>query len=330
MKALASLLILFVATVSSAADKTLTVYTYDSFTSDWGPGPKVKQAFEERCHCDLSLIGLEDGVALLNRLKIEGGKSRADIVLGLDTNLTEEARGTGLFAEHGLTPANLSLPQEWNDRQFLPYDYGYFAFVYNTEVLPQAPDSLKQLVEDAAGPNILIQDPRTSTPGLGLLLWMKKIFGDNTSDAWRSLAPRIVTVTKGWSEAYGMFLKNEAPLVLSYTTSPAYHAIAENDNRFAAAKFAEGHYMQIEVAGLLKTSRQPELARDFLEFMLSDSFQSIIPTTNWMYPAAMNHELLPEGFKTLANPDPVHIFTDKEVSAHRKNWIDEWLEAMSR
>jgi ABC-type thiamine transport system substrate-binding protein len=32
--------------------------------------------------------------------------------------------------------------------------------------------------------------------------------------------PKTVTVTKGWSEAYGMFLDGEADMVLSYTTSP--------------------------------------------------------------------------------------------------------------
>jgi hypothetical protein len=36
---------------------------------------------------------------------------------------------------------------------------------------------------------------------------------------------QTVTVTKGWSEAYGLFLKGESDLVLSYTTSPAYHMI---------------------------------------------------------------------------------------------------------
>ena len=28
-----------------AEDKVLTIYTYESFTADWGPGPKVKAAF---------------------------------------------------------------------------------------------------------------------------------------------------------------------------------------------------------------------------------------------------------------------------------------------
>ena len=63
--------------------KTLTIYTYESFIADWGPGPKVKEAFEANCDCELKWVGVEDGVALLNRLKLEGDKATASIVLGL-------------------------------------------------------------------------------------------------------------------------------------------------------------------------------------------------------------------------------------------------------
>lgn len=89
--------------------------------------------------------------------------------------------------------------------------------------------SLEALVRDPNGPTVIIEDPRTSSPGLGLLLWMKSVFGDGAADAWAAMAPRIVTVTRGWSEAYGLFLDGEADMVLSYTTSPAYHTIAEGD-----------------------------------------------------------------------------------------------------
>jgi len=86
-----------------AQDKpVLTVYTYDSFVSEWGPGPQVEAAFEETCDCDIQFVGVEDGVALLSRLRLEGKNSSADIVLGLDTNLTAEAAETGLFAPHEL------------------------------------------------------------------------------------------------------------------------------------------------------------------------------------------------------------------------------------
>jgi thiamine transport system substrate-binding protein len=320
-----------VATASALASKpTLSVYTYDSFVSEWGPGPKVKEAFEVQCDCILEFTGLEDGVSILNRLKLEGKNTRADIVLGIDTNLTAEARATGQFEDHGLTLKNSALPDAWNDKTFLPYDYGYFAFVYNQELLKNPPSSLKQLVEDPQGPTILIQDPRTSTPGLGLLLWIKKIYGDQASKAWANLSDRVVTVSKGWSEAYGLFLKGEADMVLSYTTSPAYHIIAEQDRRFAAARFSEGHYQQIEVAGLVKTSQQKQLGREFLQFMMSEKFQSLIPTTNWMYPATLVASKLPQEFNTLIDPSPALLFDDKKVARERKAWVHEWLEIMSK
>ena len=325
-----ALLLLMLAFAGQAATPELVVYTYDSFTSDWGPGPKVKQAFEARCDCRLELVGLEDGVSMLNRLKLEGNNTRADILLGIDTNLTAEARQSGLFETHGMTLKNAALPEPWQDDLFLPYDYGYFAFVYNREKLTNPPTSLRQLVEDDEGPTILVQDPRTSTPGLGLLLWVKKVYGDQADAAWARLSKRIVTVSKGWSEAYGLFLKGEADMVLSYTTSPAYHIIAEQDQRFAAARFSEGHYQQIEVAGLVRSSQQKPLAREFLEFMLSAEFQNIIPTTNWMYPAVLPRAELPSEFGQLIDPSPALLFDDGLVAQQRKHWVDDWLEVMSR
>ncbi len=119
-------------------------------------------------------------------------------------------------------------------------------------------------------------------------------------------------------------------MVLSYTTSPAYHIIAENDQRFAAAAFSEGHYQQIEVAGLVASSDNKALARSFLEFMLSEKFQQIIPTTNWMYPAALAPSRLPPEFGQLVDPSPALLFDDEQIALERKNWVDEWLEVMSR
>ncbi len=86
-----------------AQTPVLTVYTYDSFVSDWGPGPAIEEAFEAQCGCDLQFVGAGDGAALLARIRLEGAQTEADVVLGLDTNLTAAARTTGLFAPHGIT-----------------------------------------------------------------------------------------------------------------------------------------------------------------------------------------------------------------------------------
>ena len=138
-------------TAASRADDlpVLTVYTYSSFVSDWGPGPAVKKAFEAECACKLNFVAVEDGVVLLSRLRLEGTSSPADVVLGLDTNLTAEAAATGLFAPHKMDLSALQLPIAWHDADFVPYDFGYFAFVYDTTKLKNPPRSLADLVGGA-------------------------------------------------------------------------------------------------------------------------------------------------------------------------------------
>lgn len=307
-----------------AQTPVLTVYTYDSFVSDWGPGPAIRAAFEAECGCELRLVPAGDGAALLSRLQLEGARTEADIILGLDTNLIHAARETGLFAPHGVT-ADLDLPIDWDDPDFLPFDWGWFAFVGRAD--GPMPGSFRDLAESDA--SILIQDPRSSTPGLGLLMWVRAAHGDEAPAIWQALADNIVTVTPGWSEAYGLFLEGEADLVLSYTTSPAYHLIAEGDDGFVALPFEEGHYMQIEVAGRLASSSQPELADSFMAFILSDAFQSAIPETNWMYPAVIPEAGLPDGFGTLIQPGTSLLFTPEEAAGIRDQALAEWRDALA-
>jgi len=314
------------ATAAHAQTPELTIYTYDSFVTEWGPGPAIEAAFEEVCACDLVFSGHGDGAALLSRLRLEGARTDADIVLGLDTNLTAAAAETGLFAPHGIT-AETDLPIAWTDPNFLPYYWGYFAFVGN-EGGP-APRSFEELA--ASDTSIVIQDPRSSTPGLGLAYWVAEAYGDRAGEIWAELADNVVTVTPGWSEAYGLFLEGEADLVLSYTTSPAYHLIAEEDASKVALAFDEGHYMQVEVAGIVAATDQPDLAAQFLEFMLSDGFQSVIPTTNWMFPAVMPEAGLPDGFDGFpVDPEGALLLSAAEAEARRDEIIDAWRTGLSQ
>ena len=118
---------IFLATLAlaapAAAQDKLTVYTYDSFASDWGPGPAIEKGFEETCGCDLRFVTAGDGAALLARVQLEGAASAADVVVGIDTNLTAAARATGLFAPHG-QPAVTGLPKTKGSNIYSAW-YGY-------------------------------------------------------------------------------------------------------------------------------------------------------------------------------------------------------------
>lgn len=306
---------------------TLTVYSYNSFMSQWGPGEAIKKGFEAQCNCQLEVVTLGDGVSVLNRIRLEGDKTNADVILGLDNNLLEQAKQANILIPHQTAkPDNLNT--NWWDDSFMPYDFGYFAFIYNNNKVKNPPHSLHELVENKAGWKIIYQDPRTSTPGLGLLFWVKKVYGDKAAEAWQQIAKNTVTVTKGWSEAYGMFLKGEADFVLSYSTSPVAHIINENEHHYEAAIFDEGHYRQVEVAGIIKYSQEIDLARQFLRYLLTPEVQHQFAEKNVMYPIIKTD--LPNAFAQINSVNKSLEFEPAEIEKHQKAWIREWQSAISK
>ena len=305
----------------------LTIYTYDSFVSEWGPGPIIEKIFEEKHNADIEFVAVDSAATLLNKVILEGDTSKADIVLGLDMNLFDLAEQSELFTTHNINDINnlINLPLKWESNKFVPYNYGYFSFVYNEANLEIPPKSMDELI-NSTNARIVIQDPRTSTPGLGLLTWMKALYGDKAGDEWKKLNKKIISVTKGWTDAYyNFFMAGEADMVLSYTTSPAAHIMFEERYDILATTFEEGNYITIEFAGILNNSQNKDLANKFLNFMLSEEFQSVIPSTNIMYPVT-NIKDLPEAFDKLDVPNFIQM-DPKEINKNKEKWIDEWLNA---
>ena len=157
---------------------------------------------------------------------------------------------------------------------------------------------------------------------------MKAVYGDDAAQAWQKIADKTVTVSKGWSDSYPMFLKGESDMVLSYSTSPAYHIIAENDDQYAAADFAEGQYAQIELAAKVESTKHPKLADEFMHFILTDDFQSVMATGNWMYP--VTDVELPKGYDQLTVPSKMLSLEPETVAKQLKGWIREWQTALSQ
>ena len=102
----------------------LTIYTYDSFVSEWGPGPIIEKIFEEKHNADVEFVAVDSAATLLNKVILEGDTSKADIVLGLDMNLFDLAEQSGLFTFHNINDINnlFNLPLKWESSKFVPYN----------------------------------------------------------------------------------------------------------------------------------------------------------------------------------------------------------------
>ena len=307
------------------SDNTVVIWTYDSFVSEWGPGPEVSRVFEEKTGIKIEWVSRGDAGTVLSRLLLEGKNSEADLILGIDQNMVERALSSGLLEGYQPAGAEKIFAELGIDSLYrlIPMDYSFFAIVYDSEKLDRIPQSLEDLTNPEYRKNLILIDPRTSSVGLGFFSWVNDVYGDKWSNYWQRLEPSILTIAEGWSSAYGLFTRGEAAMVLSYTTSPGYHLEYENTERYKAAIFQDGHPLQIEAAGLLKTAKNKQNAKLFLDFMVSADFQDIIPLTNWMYPVI--DIPLPASFNI--NPKSAKHLRPFEVSEEKLN---EWSSLMSR
>ena len=285
--------------------KELVVYTYDSFSGEWGPGPELARLFEEKTGISVVYSDCEDGVQILSKAILEKNEPYADVLIGIDNNLLERAKESGVIEAYKPSNAAVLKPglEEALGGEWLltPYDYSPFAIIYNSLSDIEPPTCLEDLTKDIYKKKLILMDPRTSTPGLGFDTWVRTVYGDQYDDYMQRLTPSILTTATGWSVGYGMFTEGEAPLVISYTTSPAYHIEYGEGDQFKALEFTDGHVMQVEGIGLVKGAPNKNAAKKFIEFLISEEAQNVLPLTQWMYPS--NKEVkLPESYSTLIDP----------------------------
>lgn len=309
----------------------LKVYCYDSFSSEWGPGPIIAERFTESTGIQVEFHAPGDAVSVLNQLILEKNHPVADVVVGIDDSLVSRALEEGVLqpyrsAKIDNIPSELIFDETY---QLLPYDYGHFSINYDSLKITNPPTSLEELAEKRFENQLILMDPRTSTPGLGFLLWTISVYGDTWQDYWTRLQPSILTITDGWSEAYALYTAGEAALVLSYGSSPFYHKEYEDTDQYRSAEFSEGHVRQIEGMGIVAGSGNVGAAQQFIDFMLENESQETLLMSNIMIPVIEGIEL-PESFDIAMIPE-----STVDVSRYRQRdnldeIVNQWVEIFSR
>ncbi len=313
MQKLTLAIVLFAGSALHAAE-TLTVYAYDSFTSKGSLGAAVRDAFEKKSGAKTELVSFPSAGEALNQVALEGKKTRADLVVGVDDSLLARAREMDAF------------------EKLEPFDYGFLALVYDSRrtTPPPAGTSLRDFASNKAfAKKVVIEDPRTSSIGLSFLLWTRCLFeGAAWEGFWKDFSKQLVTVAPGWSGAYGLFLKKEADFVMSYTTSPAYHVEKEKTDAFHAVIFPEGHYRQTESVGIVRASAKKALAAKWVALLLSDEIQAKVPLTQWMYPVAKS-VALPKSFAALPAVPKVLTMDAIQLGKSKREWLRQWTAAVT-
>lgn len=310
---------------------SLTVYAYDSLTAEYGLLPNVLDEFEQRNNVEVEIVSFSDTGSMMNQLLAEKDSPKADVVIGFDNVDYAQVRENNLLTPYAPERANEISEDLWFDKEFTmtPFDYGYIGFVYDTEQINfTAPVSLLDLAGPAYADKIIIEQAGLSSPGTQLLLWTNAALGDDQADVfWLSMAKHVFQVVPDWSTAYyTLFLAGEAPIVLSYLTSPAYHIDQENSYRYKTIPIKEGYIRQIEGMGVATGSDQPELAGSFIDYILEDSVQNTIPSTQWMFPVLGDPATWPQAYNEITVPSEEEILTVPvdDITSDLRTWIKEY------
>ncbi len=309
-------------------EKILNIYCYDSFASEWGPGPALAEAFNKATGIQVNLMAPGDAVTLVSKVIMEKEAPAGDLLIGPDNNLLARVLAEDILEAYD-APALKDVAPELDfdkSRHLIPFDWGYFAICYDSEAIGTPPRSLEDLTKPEFARSLVLMDPRTSSPGMGFLLWTISVYGEDYLDYWQRLKASVLTVSENWSTGYGLFTSGEAPLVLSYSTSPVYHKMWENTERYKALEFAEGNYLQIEGAGIIKGAAHPQAARAFIDYMLSPEGQNIIAAANVMMPVLTPPDL-PAAFEEAFISSSPLLLNPKDIATNKETWIQQWVES---
>ena len=300
--------------------KTLTVYAYDTFCGDWGAAGSVIPAFEEATGIKVNLVASGAAIEVINKVRLEGKNTECDVILGITDDIADKAYD---LLESYDSPYIQTIDERFifdAQNRLIPYDYGAFAFVYDTESNIEVPTCLEDLTKDQYKDKVILIDPRTSSVGTGLMMWTYNALGDQWLSWWKTMTENALTTASGWSSGYGLFTEGEAPIVISYTTSPVYHVMWEDTTRYQALLFTDGHEATIEAAGIVKGTKHRSEAEAFIDFLLTNA-QVDLANANSMYP--VNSEItLPAAYDYAPVPEKIYTGSSEKASELLKLWTD--------
>lgn len=327
--------------IAKEQQPVVTLMTHDSFAVS----KNLLKTFEKQNGVTLKILKSGDAGMAVTQAILSKSNPLADVFYGVDNTFMSRALKADIFEPYAspqlskipkalkLDPENRLLPVDFGD-VCLNYDKNWFI---DNKMAP--PQTLEDLLKPEYKKLTVVQNPATSSPGLAFLLLTIGKYGEKGYlEFWRKLRANDVYISTGWSDAYyGQFTRAKGgtrPIVVSYASSPSaevYYSDKPLDEAPTAALLGPASaFRQIEFVGILKGTRQPELARKLVDFMLSPAFQKDIPLNMWVFPALPDTPL-PEVFRkyTRQAANPV-LLTPEEIETGREKWIESWTDVVLR
>lgn len=324
----------------ASGQRVLKVMTHDAFAAT----DSVISAFEKENNVQVQFLKSGDAGAATNKAILSKDNPLADVFYGVDNTFLSRALQAGIFepynspllakipAQYKLDPTNQALPVDWGD-VCLNYDVAYF----KSKNIPP-PQTLDDLLKPQYKSLLVVENPASSSPGLAFLLVTIGDYGENGYlNYWKGLVSNDVKVDDSWENAYNVDFSGSSghgsrPIVLSYSSSPPFEvldAAKPVSTPPTAAIVSDGTcFRQIEFVGILKGSKNTDLAKKWIDFMLSTTFQEDMPLQMYVFPVNPDAKLPDVFTKYMQIPNKTVIISPDQITAKRDQWIEAWTQTV--
>ncbi|MGA5341033.1 thiamine ABC transporter substrate-binding protein [Streptomyces griseoincarnatus] len=324
---------------SGEGSKTVTLVSHNS----WAVSEDVVAAFEEQSGYKLKVLEDGDAGQAVNKAILTKDNPQGDVFFGVDNTLLSRALDNGLFQSYEAKGSDLILPEyrvDEDKHRVTPVDTGDVCVNYDKAWFAKKkltpPKTLDDLVKPAYKDLLVVENAATSSPGLGFLLGTVAEYGDDGWESyWGKLKDNGVKVVDGWEQAYneefsgsagGKKAKADRPLVVSYASSPPAEVIyADPRPDTAPTGVAEGTcFRQVEYAGLLSNTKNPEGGKALLDFMVGETFQEDMPLNMFVYPVREGAQVPEEFVKFGPQAKEPRTMDPEKIAENRDQWVKSW------
>lgn len=319
------------ATASQTPSKEVTIITHDS----WNMSKDVVAEFTKKTGYTPKFVAQGDAGAVVNQLVLTKNSPLGDVVFGIDNTFSSRAIDAGVIDPYTskALPASAKEAAKATENTLTPIDQGDVCVnaddAWFASKKLAKPTSLDDLTEPAYKNLLVVPSPATSSPGMSFLAATVGAKGESGwKGYWSKLKSNGVKVDKGWEDAYNVDFsggegKGAYPLVLSYSTSPAF-TVSKDGKTSSTSALLNTCFRQTEYAGVIKGAKNTAGAKAFIDFLLSKDAQADIPGQMYMYPIDSTVKLPAEWTKFAPLADKPFTVDPQTLAKNRSTWVKEW------
>jgi thiamine transport system substrate-binding protein len=305
---------------TAPAPTEVVLVAYDAFTPEEG----IFDDFTKNTGVTVKVVTAGDTGTMVSKAILTAGTPEGDVMWGIDNTFLSRAQKANVLTNY--------MPVDEGDI-CVNYDKNWFA----SRNIP-VPTSFEDLAKPTYKNLLVVQDPTTSSPGLGFLLGTIAHFGEEKWEVyWASLTQNNVKVVSDWTSAYtvefsGSSGKGKYPLVVSYGSSPPAEVLysATPIDEPPTGVIEGTCFRQTEYVGVLRGTKNEEIAQKLVDYLLNTKFQESMPLTLFVFPVNPNAQL-PKLFTDFAvRPETPLTLAPSDIEKNRDTWIDSWRSLVLR